>query len=1267
MLEIAPEDIAQLNDEDLRTLIGRLAEAELRHLGLQASAVTYGGNQNAPDGGIDVRVSLLQTGQLGDFLPRSEIGFQVKKSPILPSDIFPEMCPNGTLRSSISDLAQNAGAYIIVSAGTDASDSALDDRQRAMRNATISDGNAENLSLHFYDRSRIATWLRSHPALIPWVRQRIGRTIQGWQSYGAWSYSASPSDDQYLRDSTHRFREIRRNADTISIDDGIRSLRNTLGRQGGVARLAGLSGVGKTRLAQALFDEKVGERNLDPTQALYCDLGDGPNPPPIHMAENLSVGKQRIILVVDNCPGDLHRRLTTLCQRPGSPLSLLTIEYDIQEDEPEGTDVFRLEPSSNELIEHLVQQRYPALSQVDVASIARSAGGNARAALVVANTVGRHETVASLSDDELLRRLFYQRRGPDERLMRAAQACALVYSFEGESLSGPSAELPRLARLIGMQPEELFAYVNSLKDRGLVQQRNIWRALLPHTIANNVAKLALRTFPPSMIESAISTNRLKRSFARRLGFLHDSDEAREIVERWLSPDGELSSPSASDGLTDQMLQYVAPVSPGATLGCLRRLIGADSHNIPVDQWRHLQIARLLRSIAYDPEYFDGCISLLLILSEAEERRDTRPHQTIKDIIEALFQIRYSGTLSPIDLRVVIARRLLRSEKELYRQVGVRAVGALLRTSQFHHGESFEFGARARDYGLWPKSPTDLANWFRIGIALAQEFACSDEPTAPQVRSVIARSLHGLWKWGGVNDELEQLIQALQSYGWYEGWIALKKLLKTAQSTEPNEDRTRLARLEKLSRPTDLLSRARAVVLTEPWGQLDFADTEAAGDDDSSEIRSHDRAMDQAEELGKEVGADDAVLRILLPELVSARFGRLTRFGVGLAKSGGDQAARWTTLIDALHSITSGERNYGVPYGFLMGLYQSDADLSDRLLDDLADDPNIAPVLPGLQTAIPATANGVARLKRLLILDVAPIENYRSLAAGRYIDDMTDDDLVFLINAIRQKPGGFAVACEILSMRLHTIASGQRQTALAEAGRVLLADITFSRDDGMMDYRLEQIAKYSLKDFEGAETAFALCKKLRTAMANGDIYSLNGERLLSSVFATQPNSALDAFFGDYPSAKEFKAHFGRGLALSEKNPLDSAPDDAIIAWCERDPTIRYLLISSVISYSRNSGELPRQEWTPVALRVLRHAPDKSAILSHFIERFRPTSWEGSRAAYIENRLSLLTDSILDLAPSDVDLTLRKLAELQREIEDCRVSEAQRERSRGESFE
>jgi hypothetical protein len=50
MLEITGDEIAQLNDSDLSSLIGILCEADLSSMQLQTAGVTWGGNQNAKDG-----------------------------------------------------------------------------------------------------------------------------------------------------------------------------------------------------------------------------------------------------------------------------------------------------------------------------------------------------------------------------------------------------------------------------------------------------------------------------------------------------------------------------------------------------------------------------------------------------------------------------------------------------------------------------------------------------------------------------------------------------------------------------------------------------------------------------------------------------------------------------------------------------------------------------------------------------------------------------------------------------------------------------------------------------------------------------------------------------------------------------------------------------------------------------------------------------------------------------------------------------------------
>jgi hypothetical protein len=157
-------------------------------------------------------------------------------------------------------------------------------------------------------------------------------------------------------------------------------MREVLKTPGRVVRLVGLSGVGKTRLVEALFDPSIGQNSLDPSIAIYSDFADGPNPLPSTLATNLIATQSRAIVIVDNCPPDIHRQLSEIARATATTVSVITVEYDIREDQPEGTDVFALSVSSLSLIESLVSRRFPELSHIDARTTAVFSGGNARVA-----------------------------------------------------------------------------------------------------------------------------------------------------------------------------------------------------------------------------------------------------------------------------------------------------------------------------------------------------------------------------------------------------------------------------------------------------------------------------------------------------------------------------------------------------------------------------------------------------------------------------------------------------------------------------------------------------------------------------------------------------------------------------------------------------------------------------------------------------------------------------------------------------------------------
>jgi hypothetical protein len=366
MFEVTSDDISKLSDDDLRSLVALLCEAELRRRGISVSGVTWGGDQSAPDGGLDVRVSLPKKKSAAGFIPRPVTGFQVKKSDMTPQAIPKEMRPDGKPRAVIVELAKQAGAYIIVSANGSTSDSALRKRREAMARATKGIKNARALHVDFYDRSGVATWVRDHPGLIPWVQERIGKPLRGWRSYGPWANAAEATKASYFIDDTLRIHTGKREkGNGLSATDGLDRIRGILHEPRKVVRIVGLSGVGKTRFAQALFDRRVGKGALDPSLAIYTNMSDEPDPQPVGLASGLIAAKARAILVIDNCTPDLHRRLSDACRAADSRLSVLTVEYDIRDDDPEETEVFHLQPSSDALIEKLVRARFSSLSKVN--------------------------------------------------------------------------------------------------------------------------------------------------------------------------------------------------------------------------------------------------------------------------------------------------------------------------------------------------------------------------------------------------------------------------------------------------------------------------------------------------------------------------------------------------------------------------------------------------------------------------------------------------------------------------------------------------------------------------------------------------------------------------------------------------------------------------------------------------------------------------------------------------------------------------------------
>jgi hypothetical protein len=1264
MFDITPNDINQLNDIDLRELVGRLCEAELTSRGLSPAAVTWGGNQTAADGGLDVRVALPPDVAIEGFIPRRSTGFQVKKPDMPRAKIIAEMRPAGTIRPVIQELADEAGAYVIISSTGSTADRVLRDRQDALREALDNVTNADQLRTDFYDRTRLATWVRCHPGLITWVKIKMGRALIGWHPYGPWSGAAEGVDAEYLLDDKLRLHlGTHRDAPEQSVAHAIDELRDELVQPGKIVRLVGLSGVGKTRLVQALFDARIGSRPLSPSLAVYTNLSDNPDPQPTGLASDLIANRMRAVLIVDNCPPDLHRRLSELCSGEASTVSVLTVEYDVRDDQPEDTQVMTLDTSSPELIEKLVQRRYPHVSQVDARTIAEASGGNARIAIALAQTVERSDTIAGLSNDELFQRLFQQRQDPSNALLLAAQACSLMYSFQGEAMAGEEAELPRLALLAGQATAETYRHVGELLRRDLVQQRGVWRAVLPHAIANRLAARALEDTPFDLIDQQLisgGTERLARSFSRRLSFLHDHPKVVAIVERWLAPASLLGDTAAFTLLDRAMFENVAPVLPEAALAALERA-GNSQPDVATVVWQ--QHLSLLRSLAYDTPLFAR--SAQLMAQATMQITDEQGAKQALDTFASVFTIIFSGTHATIEQRLGVIEGLLRSGEARARRLGLAALEQVLKTRLFRSHHRFEFGARSRDYGYEPRSKADMTRWYGAALRLIERLALSEEIMKPELRDLLARNFRGLWTLAHMYDELESLSHRFTDNGfWREGWVACRQIMRFDKGRLTPEAASRLSALETDLGPSNLHERVRAVVLGDRSSRPDVEVMDVDGDVASA----LERLEAFARELGAAVATNDDVFADLLPDLLRGG-SRIWAFGRGLADAPQDLRTTWVRLVEGLEQIAPEQRNVQVLGGFLAELWECDRDLAQHLLDAALDQPALVVFLPVLHSAVGLDEHGVTRLKRALSTGQVPIWMYRNLAVGRTTDHLAGEVLKDLLLLIADQADGFDVAVEILSMRLHSDSSAQREhePELLEAGQELLLRLTFQGSNQHRDYELTGIVKACLIGSKAGSIAAEVVARLRQSVTAYEINSFDNDNLLRALLELQPAAVLDALFVGDENDQWVSVNLFRLLGDSEGNPADAISCEALIAWCDGDGERRYPFAASIITFARRLETSGPQIWSEQAKALLAHVPDPRTVLAVFIERFRPMSRSGSRAALIEANAQLLDSLEAHVLSGIMPFVTEAKAQLAREVAQERQQETKEDRARDERFE
>lgn len=853
-----------------------------------------------------------------------------------------------------------------------------------------------------------------------------------------------------------------------------------------------------------------------------------------------------------------------------------------------------------------------------------------------------------------------------------------MYSFDGNDTTSETSELQFLANLAGKSPTQLYRDVQELRARGIVQSRSVWRAVLPHAIANRLAKNALNSIPkPVLVNTFLSygSDRLIQSFTRRLSYLHDCQTAVEIAQEWLQPDGWIGKTNCNfNALGLTIFKNLAPIVPEATLAMLERATSDQSDQVftPEADRHRSEFVRLLRHLAYESDLFQRSVRLLCKCALLEDA-NTNNGGSARATLKTLFHIILSETHASLQVRASMVNELVNSNVQQEAELGITFLEAALQTHHFHAISTSNFGARSRDLGYWPKSHQEISDWYGKFIDICIHIALSDKPIALKAKRALANNLRGLWAIGA--NESYDLLKALENavalihekQPWNEGWLSIKGVLRYDSKSMQQDAFSRLKQLETLLKPTNLLEQARTYALTNQWRAFALEDDF----DEDENVSSHlEKVQNITRQIGAEVGEDIEAFNTLLPELVANYGERLGVFGAGLADGCEDRQKVWQMLYHQLEKTPPDKRQIAVLLGFLSSCADHDPGFYRSILDSLINDELLGQWFPHFQATLPVDEQGIERLHVALDSGKAHIGSFQWLGSGRHHKSIDDDSLAALIQKILTKEGGLNVASEILMMRFYR--PGNETFIDYSPNLVAVACEVMSKypydeiqhGNNRPDYLLAKIASVCLNGNDGIELAKKICQTLANGFQEYRIAPFDYPYLLKYLAHLQPKTFLDVLIG----ADEIRFNRRSFDDLErEDNPINQIPENILIDWCEQAPEIRYpKIVSSMQTYSKQK-EAEELQWKPIIYVLLEKSSNVQGILSRLSSSIHPMSWSGSYANTLEKRLVLFTVLFEYSNPTVRDWAKVQHGRLQQTIIKERENELKEHQARFERFE
>jgi hypothetical protein len=1213
--------------------------AESRQLGIPLRGATVPLQITIADDGEDGRVEWDGGASETAYLPARYTAFQSKAQNLTDSQVKGEVLKKSKkgppkLNPTIAEVLSTGGAYIIFCRERMVTKKRKNLVKAIKEAITTGGGNPkEAAAVDVYDANLIADWVNTHPSVALWLAsQKHGRNLAGFQTHDGWG-----RDPQFVTpwqaSDEPRYAPVNRSVPVEDRKDERRSawtfdqaadeILKFLGNDRSIVRLFGPSGFGKSRLAFEILKTKRSTADeVDCSSVVFCD-GSISGDEAARLMLELADAELAAIMVVDECPDDLHIKLANIARRTGSKLRLVTMDIETKVLQAADTLSLRIEKADEKLIKDIAAAVAPDLSDRDKSFIADLAEGFPRMAVLAAqqDADGRQ---TFLSVEQILERIIWSGK---QRVPDAQRALEVACLFEWLGLMGRvDGQAAFVASELAGLPLPIFVeHVLSFKSRGIITQRGDYVQIGPVPLAARLGIARLEVMTPDQLFQFFqdAPEALQFSMLKRLKWLDTSDVVRSFAEQLLHADriGNFASLNTEGG--SKMLDRLVHLTPDIVSDTIERVFGGLSQaelTAARDGRRYLVWA--LEKLVFRRQTFERSARLLLRLAAAENENISN---NASGQFRQLYQLYLSGTEEEPTARLQVLDEGLASTDPRQQAIGVEALGHMLSSNHFSRGggaEQIGSGDALEDWR--PKTYGEIWDFYRAAIARLVPIATGETELAPVAKQHLAGHIRSLLGQLPVS-EVREMILKVQAHGgfWPEALMGISHFLYY------DRDKGKRSKIAKEVRqlydellpndPVDL-----AVLYTNGW-QLDLHNPDARYDPNPKSRDTFDYAEKRAAVIASEIANTKELTTKALNRIACGGGNGTHPFAKALMK-----ATRAPQALFA-EAITVAEDSDQAPNrGFYGGLI---AGANER-------DPNIARALVRLALKSTKLKSEAIALIGSGTLNDEDIDLIIALIASGDIKPWQVQNLglwrapeALFIRVLQEleKHGndGLWTVVDIVGFFLHDGINVPSKKLLTLTKRALIAQKLFHATRSNMDgYHMEQLVRRLIK-LGAVDEAYAA----RLAKQSMSICRRGADRLYYDL-DDPVRKALGYLLEIYPYvtwaaiAKKLTSKTWHDRFYAENLLESSHRDDHLarslavpvppaiyLAWVREKPKERAVKAVAWLPIADRPEKTPLV-WNPELVAFVDEFGDLPGVLQEIGGRLSPSSYSGGLAHYLE---------------------------------------------------